>query len=117
MLSRRRFLQIVSGSLVAAPFVGEAQLPARMYRVGFLSSNAGRATPIVMIGVGDPVGIELVANLARPGGNVTGLSFSAGMETATKGLELLKEALPKVRQIISFAETKTCSMSTSTATS
>jgi len=63
------------------------------------AKNATRAIPIVMIGVGDPVGLELIASLARPGGNVTGLTFSAGMETAGKGLELLKEALPKVRRV------------------
>ncbi len=63
------------------------------------AKNATRAIPIVMIGVGDPVGLELIASLARPGGNVTGLTFSVGMETAGKGLELLKEALPKVRRV------------------
>ena len=63
------------------------------------AKNAARAIPIVMIGVGDPVGLELIASLARPGGNVTGLTFSVGMETAGKGLELLKEALPKVRRV------------------
>ena len=63
------------------------------------AKNATRAIPIVMIVVGDPVGLELIASLARPGGNVTGLTFSVGMETAGKGLELLKEALPKVRRV------------------
>ena len=63
------------------------------------AKNATRTIPIVMIGVGDPVGLGLIASLARPGGNVTGLSFSVGMETAGKGLELLKEALPKVRRV------------------
>ena len=63
------------------------------------AKNATRAIPIVMIGVGDPVGLELIASLARPGANVTGLTFSVGMETAGKGLELLKEVLPKVRRM------------------
>ena len=63
------------------------------------AKNATRTTPIVMIGAGDPVGIGLVASLARPGGNVTGSTFSVGVETAGKGLELLREALPKVRRV------------------
>ena len=52
-----------------------------------------------MIGAYDPVGIGLIAGLARPGGNVTGLSFGVGMETVSKGLELLKETVPKVRRV------------------
>jgi putative ABC transport system substrate-binding protein len=54
--------------------------------------------PIVMAYVADPVGIGLVANLARPGGNVTGLSdFNAGV--VVKRLELLKELVPKASRI------------------
>jgi putative tryptophan/tyrosine transport system substrate-binding protein len=54
------------------------------------AKNATGTIPVVMRGVGDPVGIGLVASLARPGGNVTGLSYSVGMETVGKALELLK---------------------------
>ena len=51
--------------------------------------------PIVMVTVGDPVGTGFVASLARPGGNVTGLSNNdAGL--AAKRLEILKEALAKL---------------------
>jgi ABC-type uncharacterized transport system substrate-binding protein len=52
-----------------------------------------------MIGVGDPVGLGLIASLARPGGNVTGLSYSVGMGTFGKELGLLNEAVPKVRRV------------------
>jgi len=52
-------------------------------------------TPIVMMLVQDPVGTGLVASLARPGGNVTGLATLAP-ELYRKRLELLKEALPRV---------------------
>jgi putative ABC transport system substrate-binding protein len=55
--------------------------------------------PIIMISVGDPVGLGLVSSLARPGGNVTGLSYSVGMETFTKALELLKETVPGLQQV------------------
>jgi len=64
------------------------------------AKNATETIPIVMISGGlDPVGLGLVASLARPGGNVTGSSYSVGPEIFGKGLELLKEALPKVRRI------------------
>jgi putative ABC transport system substrate-binding protein len=62
---------------------------------------AKRATttiPIVMATVGEPVGIGLVASLARPGGNITGVTLY-GSELARKRLELLKEAIPGVRRI------------------
>jgi putative ABC transport system substrate-binding protein len=52
--------------------------------------------PIVMVGVGDPVGVGLVASLARPGGNVTGLS---NMLLAGKKLEILKEVAPDATRI------------------
>lgn len=57
--------------------------------------QATQTIPIVMIGVTDPVGSGLVANLARPGGNITGLSGSVGPEIAGKQLELLKAAVPQ----------------------
>ena len=50
--------------------------------------------PVVMAGLGDPIGTGLVASLARPGGNITGLS-SFSPELGTKRLELLKEAFPR----------------------
>jgi putative ABC transport system substrate-binding protein len=63
--------------------------------------TAKRATttiPIVMTNQGDPVGEGLVARLARPGGNVTGLS-SLGTELNTKRLEVLKDAVPKLARV------------------
>ena len=62
---------------------------------------AKRATsqiPVVFASAGDPVGTGLVASLARPGGNVTGLS-SQMTDTATKRLELLREMLPSIRKL------------------
>jgi len=61
--------------------------------------KASGTTPIVMLAVGDPVGTGLVASLARPGGNVTGVAYGVGMDTIGKGLELLKEAVPKARRV------------------
>jgi ABC-type uncharacterized transport system substrate-binding protein len=54
--------------------------------------------PIIMVGAGDPVGTRLVESLARPGGNITGFSL-LGEETLTKGLSLLKEAIPRIRRV------------------
>jgi putative ABC transport system substrate-binding protein len=62
---------------------------------------AGRATstvPIVMVGVGDPLGTGLVAGLARPGGNVTGVSM-VGSDLSGKALELLREITPGIRRV------------------
>jgi putative ABC transport system substrate-binding protein len=72
-----------------------AQAPAAV-RAAKSESNA--ATPIVMAHGGDPVAQGFVASLARPGGNVTGISnFSA--ELSGKRLELLKEAFPKTSRV------------------
>jgi len=54
--------------------------------------------PIVMLSVGDPVGLGLVASLARPGGNITGLS-QMSPDLSGKRMELLKEILPKVKRV------------------
>jgi ABC-type uncharacterized transport system substrate-binding protein len=67
---------------------------------------AKRATseiPIVMAPSGDPVGTGLIASLARPGGNVTGLS-AATAELAGKSLELIREILPGVRRVAALAD-------------
>ena len=63
------------------------------------AKNATGTIPIVGISLGDPVGTGLIASLARPGGNVTGVSYSVGVETIGKGLELLKEIVPNVRRV------------------
>jgi putative ABC transport system substrate-binding protein len=54
--------------------------------------------PLVMAAVGDPVGTGLVASLARPGGNVTGLTAIAP-DLEAKRLELLKKVVPKVSRV------------------
>jgi len=58
--------------------------------------------PIVMAGVGDPVGTGLVASLARPGGNVTG-STAGSVETAGKLVELIREMMPTAQRFAVLA--------------
>jgi putative ABC transport system substrate-binding protein len=60
--------------------------------------SATSTIPIVMVSVGDPVAAGLVASLARPGGNVTGLS-NLGLDLNTKRLEILKDAVPKLARV------------------
>ena len=57
--------------------------------------------PVVMMQVGDPVGSGFVASLARPGGNITGLS-SLAPELSGKRLELLKEIVPRLTRVAVF---------------
>lgn len=64
-----------------------------------VAKSATRTIPIVMVGLGDPVGTGLVDSLARPGGNVTGpsLMFPA---LAVKRLELLREVVPQISRVL-----------------
>ena len=71
------------------------------------SIAAKRATaviPIVFAAAGDPVGSGLVASLARPGGNITGLSIQQ-TDLASKRLEILRELLPGLRTLAILVDT------------
>jgi putative ABC transport system substrate-binding protein len=63
-----------------------------------IAKRASSTIPIVFLSHADPLGSGHVASLARPGGNVTGLSLMM-TETNVKGLELLKEAIPMLSSI------------------
>jgi putative ABC transport system substrate-binding protein len=67
-------------------------------QVPLVAKNATSTIPIVMASGSDPVGAGLVASLARPGGNVTGLT-SLNQELITKRLEVLKDAIPKLGRV------------------
>ena len=62
------------------------------------AKGATTTIPIVMTNPADPIGEGIVASLARPGGNVTGLS-SLAVELNTKRLEILKDAVPKLARV------------------
>jgi putative ABC transport system substrate-binding protein len=70
------------------------------------AQQATRTIPIVMAHVGDPVGMGLVASLARPGGNSTGVSV-IGIDTRGKRLELLKEAVPGISRVADLSHRPT----------
>jgi putative tryptophan/tyrosine transport system substrate-binding protein len=62
------------------------------------AKKATQTIPVIFTGVGDPVAQELVASLARPGGNITGLA-SLSPEVGGKRLELLKEVVPAASRV------------------
>jgi ABC-type uncharacterized transport system substrate-binding protein len=66
------------------------------------AKNATTVIPIIMAVASDPVGTGLVASLARPGGNITGLS-GFGPELSAKRLELLKEIVPGLSRVAALA--------------
>jgi putative ABC transport system substrate-binding protein len=62
------------------------------------AKKATTTIPIVMVNAGDPVGVGLIASLARPGGNITGNS-GLSPELNSKRLEILKDAIPKLSRV------------------
>jgi putative tryptophan/tyrosine transport system substrate-binding protein len=68
------------------------------------AKRATSAIPIVFATAGDPVGTGIVASLARPGGNITGLSSEAP-DTASKRLGLLRELVPGLQRLAILADT------------
>src|SRR5947207_8164179 len=71
---------------------------ANVTQASLAAKRATSTIPIVMVGVGDPLGSGLVDNLARPGGNVTGPS-SMLAEASVKQLALLKETVPNASPV------------------
>ena len=166
MISRRAFVGSLTGCLLAAPLVAEAQQAGKVWRIGYLSPAeahnpideafersmkdlgyvegqnivferrysrgksealtplaaelvglgvdllvawtpagalaAKRATsqcPVVFLAAGDPILHGLVSSVAKPGGNLTGISFDTSLDIYPKGLQLLKETIPGLRRV------------------
>jgi putative tryptophan/tyrosine transport system substrate-binding protein len=70
---------------------------ARLTPAVLAAKDATSEIPIVMIGAGDPIGNGLIASLARPGGNVTGLGGHP--ELIAKNIELVRELLPSAKRL------------------
>src|SRR5262249_21809926 len=88
-------LTAVVGELIRRPvdlIAGYGTPPAEAAKA------ATTTIPIVMIGVGDPVRVGLVASLARPGGNITGNTVLSP-DLGAKRLQLLREAIPSVARV------------------
>jgi putative ABC transport system substrate-binding protein len=68
-------------------------------RAAIAVARATKAIPIVFWGVSAPIEVGLVDSLARPGGNVTGVAYTAGLEINSKLLELLKAAAPRIVRV------------------
>jgi len=68
------------------------------HRVALAAKEATTTIPIVFVYVNDPVGVGLVASLAHPGANITGVSLQ-GLDLIGKRLQLLKEALPRLTHV------------------
>jgi len=80
------------------------RLPVDLILVGasasaLMAQQATTTIPIVFFSTSDPVGRGLVASLARPGGNITGVSFDVSPEIEGKRLQLLTEAVPTVSRV------------------
>ncbi len=71
---------------------------SQVTQASLAAKNATRTIPIVMVGVGDPVGAGLVRSLSRPGGNITGTSGVA-VAVVGKALQLLTEVVPRISRM------------------
>jgi putative ABC transport system substrate-binding protein len=67
-------------------------------RPALIAAEATKTVPIVMVGTPDPVDTGLIKSLARPGGNITGLSSNSA-ETSAKRMQLLQEAVPGLSRV------------------
>ena len=95
----RRESRIASPRLSPSLSVSRSTSLSRLARsVTRAAKEATTTIPIVMAQDGDPVGTGFVASLARPGGNITGLSTLAP-ELSGKRLEILKEIVPKLSRV------------------
>lgn len=98
-------LRFAEGNLDRLPHLAEELVQANVdvivtgsSRGAFAAKGATSKIPIVMVTIGDPVHLGLVSSLARPGGNLTGIT-ALGQVLNVKRLELLKEALPTVKRV------------------
>jgi len=66
---------------------------------GVVAKKLVTTKPVIFVSVGAPVDIGLVESLARPGGNMTGITFEAATETYAKRLQLLKEIMPELSRV------------------
>jgi ABC-type uncharacterized transport system substrate-binding protein len=105
--------RFTDGSLDQLPQLAEALVQSRVSVILASSSpsavaakKATTSVPIVFVNVYDPVELGLVASLGHPGGNITGLSYSAA-DLGGKRLERLRELVPKLRRVAVLSHPET----------
>ena len=102
IIIERRYLELGMQPVLAAveelSRIGVEVIVVSSTQTALAAKQATRTLPIVMTIPADPVAVGLVASLARPGGNVTGLSF-VGTEVAGKQVDLLREAVKGLTSI------------------
>jgi putative ABC transport system substrate-binding protein len=111
MIKRREFITLLGGAAAAWPLAARAQQPPAVQRIGYFdlivavgtsaaraAKNATETIPIVFSRIADPVALGLVTSLARPAGNLTGVSLMA-IDLDTKRLEMLAEAIPGLKRV------------------
>ena len=93
---------------IAAEFIGlKVDVIVTLGGAVLAAKQATSVIPIVFAAAGDPLGGGLVASLARPGGNITGLSVQAP-DLAGKRLELLRELVPDLRRFAIIGQCRLC---------
>jgi len=98
-VKRREFITLLGGAAVAWPLAARAQQSVKMPTIGYL----GSVIPIVFAAVGGPVGTGLVASLARPGGNVTGLLLpTAEVPAVLEKKDWVSSQVPPLRRTGGF---------------
>src|SRR5205809_768473 len=94
-MRRREFITGIAGAATVWPLAARAQQPDRMRLIGVVARET-KTIPIVFAGVSDPIGSGFAANLAHPGGNITGfMSNDPAGTLGGKWVELLKEIAPR----------------------
>jgi putative ABC transport system substrate-binding protein len=99
--------RFADGHFERLPTLADVALDPDVLFVGTTPANlaakaATSTVPIVMVGVADPIGAGLIANLARPGGNITGIT-NVVAELTGKRLEILKQIIPTASKIAVMA--------------
>ena len=110
VVNRNIFIEerITDGSFDALPRLAEELVKLKVdvivastSQAALVAQKVAVAVPVVFVGVTDPVGIGLVPNLSRPGGNLTGLAITSADLTG-KRLQVLKEIIPNLSRVAIF---------------
>jgi putative ABC transport system substrate-binding protein len=103
-VDRRCFSTVSEAREVVLEFINhKVAVIVAVADAGPIASQMTRTVPLVVLHP-DPLAAGLVSSLARPGGNITGLSFGSGHELVAKRLEFLKEGVPSISRVAAFVD-------------